>query len=199
MADESPGIDAAPAPGPPDRLIRLLWQAGAGGRPPEVFALVDAAREPHVYPLIRRSKLDHRCLFLGKVHPRLARAAPYLIHLGQRSPFTRELLAAGWGRSWGIFVRSAVILQDLRRHFRRFLQVRDEEGRKLFFRFYDPRVLRVYLPTCNRGELEYVFGPVDAYLLEDAEGRRLLRYSLERGRLRQDAQELEDAPAPRPG
>jgi hypothetical protein len=30
----------------------------------------------------------------------------------------------------------------------------------LLFRYYDPRVLRVYLPSCRPSELETVFGPV---------------------------------------
>ena len=186
------GTDAAAGPELIERLVALLWQRGSRRRPPEVFVLLDAARDGRVYDFIRRTKLDRRCLFLGDLHPRLARAAPYLVHLSRRSPWTRELLEAGWGRSWGIFVRSPAILQDLRRHFRRFLQVQDEDGRRLFFRFYDPRVLRVYLPTCNRRELEYIFGPIEAYLMEEADGRRLLHCSLDRGELRQSTEDLSD-------
>ena len=39
--------------------------------------------------------------------------------------------------------------------------------RDRYFRYYDPRVLRVYLPTCNARELQTVFGPVLRYLVED--------------------------------
>jgi hypothetical protein len=39
------------------------------------------------------------------------------------------------------------------RRRRRFLRVKDEDG--LVFRFYDPRVMRVYLPTCAAGELAF--------------------------------------------
>ena len=52
------------------------------------------------------------------------------------------------------------------RHFRQFLRVRDEAGREFFFRFYDPRVLRVYLPTCNSEELRTFFGPVELFSME---------------------------------
>ena len=37
----------------------------------------------------------------------------------------------------------------LRHHLKGFLRVRGESGQKMMFRYYDPRVLRVYLPTCN--------------------------------------------------
>lgn len=38
----------------------------------------------------------------------------------------------------------------------------------MLFRFYDPRVLRLYLPTCTSTELEQVFGPVGTFFTEDA-------------------------------
>ena len=46
------------------------------------------------------------------------------------------------------------------------------------FRWYDPRVLRVYLPTCTVGELREVFGPARAFLVEDVDPGVLLRYEL---------------------
>lgn len=173
------------------RLIEELWRPGEASPAPEVFALLDAARDPRILPLIRRSKLDYRCLFLGDVHPALARTAPYLVHLARRSRLTRELLRLGWGNAWGIFVRSPAILQDLRRHFRGLLRVRDEAGKVFFFRFYDPRVLRIYLPTCNREELRAVFGPVERYLLETDDSASLSAFSLVRAQLRRDLMRLE--------
>lgn len=74
----------------------------------------------------------------------------------------------------------------LRRHFRRFLRVTDEQGQPLMFRYYDPRVLRVYLPTCTAEELALVFGPVSAYLIEDGEvrgGAQMRLVGAERDRL----------------
>jgi hypothetical protein len=76
------------------------------------------------------------------------------------------LIAQGWGKQWGIFVVSAVDSKTLRKHFRTFLMVRSPEGKQLYFRYYDPRVLPVYLPTCNAAETTFVFGPVAAYLCE---------------------------------
>ena len=45
--------------------------------------------------------------------------------------------------------------------------VRLPDGRVVNFRFYDPRVFRVYLPTCNEAEAEFVFGPFESFFLED--------------------------------
>jgi hypothetical protein len=57
--------------------------------------------------------------------------------------------------------------------------VHDPDGRRLYFRYYDPRVFRVYLPTCNAEEMEQVFGPVLSYQMEDESARNLLVF--ERG------------------
>ena len=173
-----------------DRLVQALWREDGDGQDPEVLLLLDGARDRSIQSLIRRSKLDHRCLFLGDLHPVLARAAPYLVQLGRRSPASRRLIEQVWGRNWGVFVRSPAILQDLRRHFRRFLQVRNEAGKRLLFRFYDPRVLAAYLPTCNRNELSYVFGPVDRFALEGESGSTLCELSLEQGELEQQSLQL---------
>ncbi len=46
----------------------------------------------------------------------------------------------------------------------------------MIFRYYDPRVLRVYLPTCLAPELRTVFGPVRRFLLESEDPALMLEY-----------------------
>lgn len=59
-----------------------------------------------------------------------------------------------------------VTLRVLRKHFRSLLRVRDELGETLVFHFYDPKVLRVYLPTCKPFENRSILGPVAALFCE---------------------------------
>jgi len=47
--------------------------------------------------------------------------------------------------------------------------VQDAKGKDMYFRFYDPRVLRVFLPTCTPEELSDFFGPIAGFLIESAE------------------------------
>ena len=47
-----------------------------------------------------------------------------------------------------------------------FLTVMTEKKKKLLFRYYDPRVLRPYLPSCTPAELQTFFGPIDQYVIE---------------------------------
>lgn len=78
-------------------------------------------------------------------------------------------------------------MRQMRHHFQKLLVVYDAGGNPLRFRYYDPRVLRVYLPTCNAEELAMVFGSVASFLLEDESPDRLLRFTLESGSLRQES------------
>lgn len=156
-------------------LSSQLW----GDSPELVYALLDGARDPSVRPSVAHSGLPYACLFEGDLVPELAEAAPYLVQLKKGAQATQQLLELGWGKSFGIFATSPLDLEEMRRHFRRFLQVQTESGKRLFFRYYDPRVFRVYLPTCNEGELRGLFGPVVRYLAEAEDGQALISYHRE--------------------
>jgi hypothetical protein len=142
----------------------------------QVFAVVDADLCPQLLPMIERHQVPHACL-LGPYHsPAESRRAPHLVQLDVASPFTDWLLS-GWGRCWGIYAVSRSPLPAMRDHFRSFLVVADPQGNPLFFRYYDPRVLGVYLPTVNEPEAGIVFGPVEAYFFEQEDTAAILRCS----------------------
>ncbi|MCP4339752.1 MAG: DUF4123 domain-containing protein [Desulfobulbaceae bacterium] len=101
---------------------------------------------------------------------------PYLVQLKREDTFTQWLLDSGWGKSRCVFVRSSASLNELKRHFRTFLKVYNEQAKSYFFRFYDPRVMRVYLPTCNAEEIKTVFGAVESYMLEEMNPSVLLHF-----------------------
>jgi len=152
---------------------RMLYGSGEA----QVYAVLDGASIPNLLLLLAEHQVDHVCLYRGELDPELAQAAPYLAHLPMESLFTDLLLQQGWGQHWGIVVLSRETLRALRMHFRKFLMVWDPDGKPLYFRYYDPRVLRVYLPTCNDDELQMVFGPVSAYVVEAEKPDVVLRFT----------------------
>lgn len=169
-------------------LTQRLWPMGDDD---SAFALLDGARSPEVLPLIEASGLPSQCLYIGALDPALARVAPYLVGLSRTAPGTRALLARAWGDAWGVFLRAPVGLAVLHRHFRRLLRVQDEHGRRMLFRFYDPRVLRVYLPTCTSAELGQVFGPIELFVMEGQEPEQILMFRNDRGVLGQSEVRVE--------
>lgn len=152
-------------------LIPLLWPPGFETRGTGLYAVLDGARDPRIHKLVNASELAWHCLYAGRLPAALLEVAPYLVQVQPDTAFLRTLLVAGWGRAWGIWLISAAPLDELRRHLRRFLQVKDERGRLLLFRYYDPIVLTTFLPTCTAAELAELFGPIDAFLVESAAGK----------------------------
>ena len=149
----------------------------------QLFAIVDGARSELVVPELKASGQPSSCLYDGDLPPALALCAPYLVELGKGdNAFAEWLLVEGWGDSRGIFLLSDKTRGLLRKHFRTFLMVK-RGGKSVYFRYYDPRVLRRYLPTCNAEELEFVFGPVQAFLCEGETPETILRYSRVEGEL----------------
>lgn len=138
-------------------LKRTLWPADAV-RPVRIYAILDCARDASVYDLVSRSYREKSCLFAGKLDSELERVAPFLLELQPADSITDEILLRGWTDAWGILVRTESSFRSLRRHLRTFLRVRAENGRFLMFRYYDPRVMSSYLPTCTPDELEKIFG-----------------------------------------
>jgi hypothetical protein len=151
-----------------------------------VYAVLDGASIPGLLAKLHQHQPDYSCLYRGELPPEMAEVAPYLVHLQVNTEFTSWVTGEGWGKNWGIFALSSSDLRNLRQHFRGFLTVYDPNTRPMLFRYYDPRVLRTYLPTCNSEELAAIFGPVDSYLVEDESGDGLLRFQLLSGALRSE-------------
>lgn len=128
-----------------------------------VYAVLDGARDSRLLSWVTRTGAPAWCLYAGELPAELAEAAPWLLRLGRGHEYAAEFFNEGWFDAWGIVFASAAPSKQLRRHLRRFLLARTEAGKRLLFRYYDPRVLRAYLPTCNAGELENFFGPIDAF------------------------------------
>ena len=62
-------------------------------------------------------------------------------------------------------------------------KVKTEDLQLLYFRFYDPRVLRIFLPTCDRKQIVEFFGPVQAFICEQDEEGHFKRYTHNKGEL----------------
>jgi hypothetical protein len=163
-----------------NRLEQHLWPEGFRR---DVWMIVDAARDRRIFWMLREMHLEHYCLYSGPLAPALETAAPYLVQLDRDDPHTGGFLQSAWGNSWGVFLRCSIHANSLKRHLRTFLVVRDPAGKRLVFRYYDPRVLRIYLPTCNEEELESIFGPIEYFWTEGSVVQNMLEFRLDRGRL----------------
>jgi hypothetical protein len=166
-----------------------------------LFAILDAARDPLVYLRITACKERKQSLYEGPEADRLSFFAPYLISLPRNSPFLEQLVREGWGNAWGVYLSCDKPFEEVRRHLRHFLMVElGEKKQKVLFRFYDPRVLREFLPTCSGDQAPQFFGPIGSILLEGDASGELTRYRCVRSALEQSSRLLAStANSPDPG
>ncbi|MEZ4808079.1 MAG: DUF4123 domain-containing protein [Flavobacteriales bacterium] len=134
------------------------------------FLLLDAARMHGDIHRARELNPEHTCLYEGDSERFLSAVAPWLFSLAPHSPFAQWLVENGAGQSWGVVFQSDADPVKLYKHLRSFLIVEGEDGREMYFRYYDPRVLRVFLPTCEPEQLAAFFGPIAMFLAEDVNG-----------------------------
>ena len=182
-APASPGAAPALSPEAQEAVLAFLARQPA---PP--FALVDAARDPAALAALRTSGELYYSLYDGPEGDRLADVAPYLVKLSRESRLLERMVRRHWGKSWLCLLGSDADFTTVRRHLRRFLMVESPDGKPMYFRFYDPRVLVAFLPTCTPAECSEFFGPVAWFLVEsEAKSGALVLARDQDGRLRRDA------------
>lgn len=164
----SPPVAATPQ----DRLLPLLRRDLQ-----PLFAILDAARDVRILALLVHHKAECQSLYEGPEGAQLAQVAPYLVRLVADSPLLEPLVKEGWGKSWGVYLTCASDFHEIRRHLRHFLQARLPDGEQVYFRFYDPRVMRIFLPTCIAEEATQFFGPIVRYVLEGEEPDQLWEFT----------------------
>ncbi|WP_375769193.1 DUF4123 domain-containing protein [Archangium gephyra] len=146
-----------------------------------LYAIVDAARDARILELLHESVEDCHSLYEGPQGVALAEVAPYLVSLPQKDSWLLEaLVQEGWGAHWGIFLTSSAPVLQVRRHFRKFLMVEAEgvEGR-LYFRYYDPRVLSAFLPSSPPGPRKEFFGELEGFIFSGSNGEVIVELPMQ--------------------
>ncbi|MEZ0541725.1 DUF4123 domain-containing protein [Fibrella arboris] len=151
------------------------------------YCLLDAARMDEAMEQAKdlAGENNSRCLYAGSAEQTLSHVAPYLFML-QKPDFVDWVFTEGWGHSWGVYLITEAAPEALFSHLKRFLYVRSPDGTALYFRFYDPRALRLFLPTCDMDQLTAFFGPVRYVITEDEDTDYAINFSLHQGQLQQE-------------
>jgi hypothetical protein len=134
-----------------------------------LFAVVDCARDRRIYDLVHDA-LFPMCLFRTEVVSPMGRNAPYLVPVEHAERLIESWRKVGGGESWGILLRSSQAQAHVRQRLRTFNQAKLPDGRVVLFRWWDPRVFRVYLPTCDTDDLSQWFASVEEYICETEDG-----------------------------
>jgi Domain of unknown function (DUF4123) len=127
-----------------------------------VYTILDACDAPSVPEKARQVGEEKAIsLYSGSSQQDYWAIAPYLFHA--TDGLLEWISETLWNEPWGIIAVSNAGLEAVRAHFRKFLVVQSPEGENWYFRFYDPRVLPVFLETCSEDETKEFFGPIQVY------------------------------------
>lgn len=174
------------------RTIRSQWSASAQGTH---YAIVDSAQDQSLAVAVKEAGSEYRSLFDGPAAAAMESVAPLVTPLQDDSALWHEF-AQRWDCNVGVLVSTAARLEDVVGHLRQIFVVQDETGQEFFFRFYDPRVLRNYLPTCEESELREFFGPVTAICCSGEQPDSLVIYQIEGGKLQARHHTWQGQPSP---
>ena len=133
-------------------------------QPGTLYAILDACDEPRVPKKVEELGPERAVsLYRGAAQRDYWAIAPYLVQVDEE--LLDWIVENLWDDPWGIFAVADAELAELRKHFRRFLMVEDPDGEKIYFRFYDPRVLLQFLLTFDDEETTRFFGPNKCVML----------------------------------
>ena len=143
------------------------------------FVVLDCAVDPSLYAHVKRLEpRAGRCLFAGDIHPEVKKVSPHLLELTPDDPLVPLWRGQGWGKAWGMWITSSADLYTVWSRLRHFTQVKLPSGEgPVLFRFWDPRVFRVYMPLVEGPDVEGWFKGIDAYVVEAEDAKGSIRFT----------------------
>jgi hypothetical protein len=154
----------------------LAPDAAESGR---LYAILDACDEPRVLQRVRELGNDRAVsLYRGWAERDYTAIAPYLARIDRAT--LDWIIANLWKDPWGILLVSGSDLSSLRTHLRRYLLVTRPDGQQVYFRFYDPRVLPVFLLSADPREAAQFFGPISEFWVTGEDGSPLRIFRTDR-------------------
>ncbi len=163
--------DSPPLTQPQTQLLKILWN-----QQEPLFAVFDSARDEAILDCLLTSEERYETLFEGGAGRELFDYSPFLVSFTDRSQLLKFLVRKAWGQSWGVYLACSRPFDEVRAHCRQRLMVEISGGKSAYFRFYDPRVLRSFLPTCDSDQRLELFGPISYFLMESEKPAVFLRF-----------------------
>jgi hypothetical protein len=142
-----------------------------------LYAVIDSAHCPEAPGKLRTLGVEHEIVhhYRDAIPPVMEPQLPRVVRCEKKSEFVRWLFGEVWGKGWMVLAVSRAQLRTVARHLCRMLMVETEEGEELFFRFYDPDVLRPFVPTCTPEQVTLFYGPILRFVME-GEGNQIVSY-----------------------
>jgi hypothetical protein len=167
------------------------WSAAARGEHGPCYLLIDCAGVDGGRACLPDAAFAGlESLFTGDLAIELADVGPWLAQVATQAPAARGAVVDLLQRQAAVLVvmgpaaggAPSPSFAQVHRHFRKFNVVYDPEGKPLFFRYYDPRVVLDVLRVMTPAQLAAFFGDAEELVLAPRVGG-FVRCRREQGRL----------------
>ncbi len=132
-----------------------------------LYALVDPVHDNRLPAFVAASGEQYCSLSEAQPDIELAQAMPLLVLLPPTARLLDVLIKDGWGKGWAVYIASHAPAEQVRNHLRDYLIVRTKSGKSLCLRFYDSRILRIFVERFSPKESAEFFGPITRIIAED--------------------------------
>jgi len=158
------------------------------------YIVADGAALPGLGEAISKNNPEFCCLYSGSINEEMAAVAPYLIKAQEGSALLDWLLD-NWGQNFGIaaIIPEQLSFDEVKKHFHSLLMIKHPEGRALYFRYYDPRVLRRFLPMSTPEQMPLLFDQIKLFVMEGEEPTLVTRYWIEGDQVQNQESKFEAA------
>ncbi|MEZ5198030.1 MAG: DUF4123 domain-containing protein [Bacteroidales bacterium] len=133
----------------------------------KLYGIVDSARNDEVFRYLVTGDVRYKSLFEDTMDVQSYGVSGFLVECKKESPLFQWMTKQAWGDNCSIFFTSKASFDELFTHFQKFNRVYIEGDDVVLFRYYDPRVLNLFLPTCNNEQIRSFFGKVGHFFAED--------------------------------
>lgn len=152
-----------------DQAVEETREIKPGAR---LFIVFDPSRDTKIETIVQGLAARAECLYVGHARLEFGEDAPWLAEAADHDGLKEFFINEGLGARWGIMTISEASFEEVYRHFKKLVKVRRVSGEALFFRFFDPDVLGSMLPFMTGEQREFVFGPLQALLMEITAGSK---------------------------
>lgn len=132
------------------------------------YLLLDSSQIPDIHARLHQLAINAapHALYLTTQYAELASCGPVLVAVEPDSPLA-QAFAEQWQARAGIWLETDADEHTLIAHLRSLIHVKLEGGVPAFFRYYDPRITRLWLADLTAGERDRLMGPVCLIRLPD--------------------------------
>jgi hypothetical protein len=146
------------------------------------YLIYDTALNGHYTLLLLQGRYPVSCcLFTGTKDGALFDVAPYLFQIDDSFYELDKLPMVSLEAI--ILVETDKDIKTLATHFREFIY-RNVGGEEYYFRFWDGRVLKNYLPKCEPEQLYYFFGNASSFKTDGTDAGSSMVFDIHKEKLR---------------